>query len=54
MYLIQIGRYRSKYSTRYATEKENQAYLLYKSINIGNGYKKRLVYNGETLLRYIS
>lgn len=54
MYFIQIGRYKSAYKTRYATEKESQAYLLYKGLNIGYGYKKRLVLNGKTILRYIS
>lgn len=31
------------YETRYGTENETQARLLYKGINVGLGYKKRLV-----------
>lgn len=34
---------KSKYETRYGTANETQARLLYRGINIGNGYRKRLV-----------
>jgi hypothetical protein len=41
---VQIGRGRSKYTTRYAfTGNLHQAVMYYRGINIGRGYKKRLV-----------
>lgn len=41
---VQVGRGRSKYTTRYAfTGNLHQAVFYYRGINIGRGYKKRLV-----------
>lgn len=43
-FLVQIGRYKSAYKTRNAIVGNlGQAVLLFNAINIGNGYKKRLV-----------
>lgn len=42
-FLIQVGRYRGAYKTRYRIIGNlGQAVLYYRGINIGNGYKKRL------------
>ena len=54
IYLVQVGRYRGAYRTRYATANEAQAYLLYRGLNIGYGYKARLLANGRTLARKAS
>jgi hypothetical protein len=44
---VQVGRGNSAYRTRYAFEGNlTQAVLYYRGINIGNGYKKRLVMPG--------
>jgi hypothetical protein len=41
---VQVGRHKGKYTTRYSfTGNLHQAVLYYQGINIGNGYKKRLV-----------
>ena len=57
-FLVQVGRGRGSYSTRYKfTGDLSQAVLYYRSLNIGNGYKKRLLvpsFNNPTLARYIS
>jgi len=57
-FLVQVGKGRGAYSTRYRfTGNLGQAVLWYRSINIGNGYKKRLFvpsFNKPTLARYIS
>lgn len=43
-FLVQIGRGKSGYTTRYAfTGNLHQAVMHYRCINIGRGYKKRLV-----------
>jgi hypothetical protein len=43
-FLVQVGKEGSKYSTRYRFEGDlHNAVFYYKSINIGNGYKKRLI-----------
>ena len=57
-FLVQVGRGRSSYRTRY-TVRGNlaQAVLLFNGINIGNGYKKRLVswgFNRPVLARQFS
>lgn len=56
MYLVQVGRFKSAYKTRWAFESANQAILWYRGINTGNGYKKRLINEetGEVIERYIS
>jgi len=41
---VQVGRYKGAYRTRYAfTGNLHQAVSYYRAINIGNGYKKRLL-----------
>ena len=43
IFLVQIGRYKSGYKTEWQTVGNlHQAVLLYRGINIGRGYKKRL------------
>jgi hypothetical protein len=43
-FLIQIGRGKGKYETRYSFEGNlHRAVMHYRAINIGRGYKKRLV-----------
>ena len=43
-FLVQIGRGKSKYTTRYAFKGEiGRAVMYYNAINIGRGYKKRLI-----------
>lgn len=43
-FLVQVGRYRGTYKTRYRfVGNLAQACMYYRGINIGNGYKKRLV-----------
>jgi len=54
MYTVEVGRYRNSYKIRWRFEKENQAILMYRAVNIGYGYKKRLRLNGKTIARYIS
>jgi hypothetical protein len=57
-FLVQVGRGRGAYSTRYKFVGDlAQAVFYYRCINIGNGYKKRLFvpsFNKPTLARYIS
>lgn len=43
-FLVQVGRYRGAYKTRYSfTGDLHQAVFYYRAINIGRGYKKRLI-----------
>ena len=43
-FLVQIGRGKSKYTTRYSFKGElGRAVMYYNAINIGRGYKKRLI-----------
>ena len=43
-FLVQVGKGKSEYKTRYCiTGNLVQAVMYYNGINIGNGYKKRLV-----------
>lgn len=53
-YLVQEGRYKSKYKIRWSFDNENLAYMYYHGLNIGKGYKKRLLKDGEVIERYIS
>jgi hypothetical protein len=57
-FLVQVGKGRGSYSTRYRfTGNFAQAVFYYRCLNIGNGYKKRLFvpsFNKPTLARYIS
>ena len=44
---VQVGRYRNAYQTRYTfTGNLHQAVMHYRAINIGRGYKKRLLMPG--------
>jgi len=43
MYLVQIGKNKSKYHTRYVFEDIKTALFYYAGVNVGYGYKKRLV-----------
>ena len=44
VFLVQVGKGRGSYTTRYRFEgKPFQAIKYYTQINVGNGYKKRLV-----------
>ena len=43
-FLVQVGRGKSSYTTRYTIIGSlSQAVMYYNGVNIGNGYKKRLV-----------
>lgn len=44
-FLLQVGKNKSAYKTKYTFKgnKLNQAVMYYQGINIGNGYKKRLL-----------
>jgi len=57
-FLVQIGRGKSGYKTRYSIEGNlAQAIMYFDCINIGNGYKKRLIapsLNKPLLLRQFS
>lgn len=47
-FLVQVGRYKGKYSTRYSFKGNlGQAVMYFNGINIGNGYKKRLLMPGS-------
>lgn len=46
-FLVQVGHKNQKYTTRYAfTGNLYQAVMYYRGLNIGNGYKKRLLMPG--------
>lgn len=46
-FLVQVGHKNQKYTTRYAFKGNlHQAVFHYRCINIGNGYKKRLLMPG--------
>lgn len=49
---VQVGRNRSAYANRYTLHQAAQAMLYYHGINIGMGYKKRLIKeeNGKRLV----
>lgn len=57
-YEIQVGKGKGSYKTKYTTNKQFQARLLYDGLNIHSGYKKRWVevYSDcrNTVERYIS
>lgn len=54
-FLVQVGRGKGAYRTRYAFKgKLGQAVSYYNCINIGLGYKKRLLMNDKTLARQFS
>jgi hypothetical protein len=58
VFLVQVGRYSNAYKTRYNFKGDLvQAVRYFNAINIGNGYKKRLVcwsMNKPILARQIS
>jgi hypothetical protein len=57
-FLVEVGRYRGSYKTRWRfVGNIHKAVMYYRGLNIGNGYKKRLVapsFNKPLLARYIS
>jgi hypothetical protein len=57
-FLVEVGRYRAAYKPRYRFVGDiHKAVKYYQALNIGNGYKKRLVapsFNKPVLARYIS
>ena len=57
-FLVQVGRHRGSYQTRYSfTGDLHQAVRWYRGLNIGNGYKKRLLapeFNKPLLARQFS
>jgi len=56
-FLIQVGKgRRGSYKTRYSFKGNqfNQVCMYYRVINIGNGYKKRLVMAGKVVRRCFS
>ena len=59
IYLVQIGRWKKgTYKTKWIIRGDKlatvQAHMYYRGLNIGNGYKKRLVHNGKVLVREFS
>ena len=54
-FFVQLGRGKSEYRTRYTIKGSlGEAVFYYRAINIGNGYKKRLLMNDRTLARTTS
>lgn len=54
-FYVQLGRYKSAYRTRYTIKGTlGLAVFYYRALNIGNGYKKRLLMGDETLARAAS
>ena len=58
LFLVQVGKNRSAYRTRYSfIGNIHQAVTYYRSINVGRGYKKRLYvpsFNKPTLAKQIT
>jgi len=58
VFLVQIGRGRGSYRTKYSiTGSLGKACFYYRAVNIGNGYKKRLVcesLNNPLIVRHFS
>jgi len=51
-YRIQTRRgFRKYWETRFSVDNEAQAHLLYEGLNIGFGWQKRLLRNGEEMRR---
>ena len=46
-YKVQSRSAKGKYVTRLTTENWNQAVIYYNGINIGNGFRKRLLIDGK-------
>ena len=53
IYTVQTRR-KGAYINRLTTSNKAQAYFYYRCINVGNGYRKRLLFNGKTVLRHSS
>ena len=53
-YAVQVGKGRGAYSTRYTFNNAAQAELYFRCINIGNGYKKRLLEGDRVVARAFS
>lgn len=51
---VQVGRYKGSYSAVWTFWLESQAYMYYNGLNMGNGYKKRLLKDGKVIERFIS
>ena len=43
MWKVQVGKDQGSYKDRYSLDSENQAIMYFNGINVGLGYKKRLV-----------
>ena len=58
LFLVQVGKNRSAYRTRYSfTGNIHQAVTYYRALNVGRGYKKRLYvpsFNKPTLAKQIT
>ena len=52
-WIVQTRR-KGAYVNRLTTSDKWQAYFYYRCINIGNGYRKRLLLNGKAVLRHTS
>jgi hypothetical protein len=54
LWCVEVGRYtRGAYKSRYTVETPQQGTFYYRCINLGNGYKKRLVLeraNGQRII----
>lgn len=50
-YKVQSRSAKGKYETRITTKNWNQAVLYYNMINIGNGYRKRLLVDGKKYIK---
>ncbi len=50
LFYVQVGRYKSSFKTKYTIKGSlGQAAFYFTCINVGNGYKKRLLMNDESL-----
>jgi hypothetical protein len=55
VFQVQVGKNKSAYKDRYSfTGDIRKAAFYYECINIGNGFKKRLLMNGKPLVRAFS
>ena len=52
-WIVQTRR-KGVYMNRLTTDNKAQAYFYYRCINIGNGYRKRLLLNGKAVLKHTS
>ena len=52
-YKIQVGKCNGKYTTRMTTDNKAQAGIHYQGLNVGRGYKKRLLYGKKVLHRVL-